>query len=179
MKDSLLIHNKSKLDRQPEKISHRQKKTQLSRQAFMNMLFVWIVLPGVLWMYTTSSTENLWKSEILFCVCHRNVCFSIVLYINKGVHTNKQTKKVWQTIRNQDSVVILFCCVLAYIRPVLSFDCLLSLFSLLEGYWMYNRMWISFSFIYCVHATACYFQKRSEMSQAHLRCTVNIVNWDT
>ncbi len=67
-------------------------------------------------------------------------------YTSTKVSIQKKKKKVWQTIRNQDSVVILFCCVLAYIRPVLSFDCLLSLFSLLEGYWMYNRMWISFFF---------------------------------
>lgn len=110
------------------------------------------------------------------CVCYTNVCFSIVLYIKKGVHTNKQTKNIWQTIRNQDSVVILFCCFLAYIRPVLSFDCLLSLFSLLEGYTgCIIECEYLFSFIYCVHATACYFQKRSEMSQAHLGCTVNNV----
>ncbi len=111
------------------------------------------------------------------CVCYTNLSFSIVLYIKKGVHTNKQTnKKVWQTIRNQDSVVILFCCVLAYIRPVLSFDCLLSLFSLLEGYTgCIIECEYLFSFIYCLHATACYFQKRSEISQAHRGCTVNNV----
>lgn len=68
--------------------------------------------------------------------------------------------------------MILFCCVLAYIRPGLSFDCLLSRFSLLEGYWMYNRMWMSFFFHLLCPCYSVLLQKRSEMSRAHLRCTV-------
>ncbi len=138
----------------------------------MNMLFVWIFLPGVLWMYTTSFTGNLWKSEMFVCVIQ--ICYFQLCYTSKKVFI--QTNKQKSMTNNQDSIVILFCCFLAYIRPVLSFDYLLSLFSLLEGYTAcIIECEYLFSFIYCVHATACYFQKRSEISQAHRGCTVNNV----
>lgn len=105
MKDSLLIQNKSKLDRQPEKISRRRKKTDISHQTFMNMLFVWIFVPEVLWMYTSNSTKNIWKSKILFYVCCTTTCFSVVIYTPKGVRTAKQKQK--SMTNNQESGL---CC---------------------------------------------------------------------
>ncbi len=142
----------------------------------MNMLFVWIFLPEVLWMYTTSFTGNLWKSEMFVCViqiCHFQLCYTSK---KVSIQTNKQTKKYDKQSGIRTLLWYCFVVFLAYIRPVLSFDCLLSLFSLLEGYTgcIIDCEYL-FSFIYCLHATACYFQKRSEISQAHLGCTVNNV----
>lgn len=111
MKDSLLIQNKSKLDRQPEKMSRkrRKKKTSLSPGFHEYAFCMNFGYQGFYECIQPILQKKNWNSKILFHVSCTSARFSIVFYTPTKVSVQQHIKKVNNQASGLCCDIVLLC----------------------------------------------------------------------